>query len=612
VRSRDFLSRVTMSGAGAHGAGGDGAGGSAQRSSGSTVRVIACACALVLAVAAGASWEEGRAAPAQRPARQQALWEGALSRNIAKHIVRQQAVAATAAMPSAVQSRADAASARPPAAAPSAAASWPAAPRTGAPQHARSPAPHASTDTPAEELAKLAALKAEGILDEAAYSKAKAKVLAAEQPSQEAVPTPKAKLFDAFATAGSSNKKRKSDARPGARPGAQKLALSPPHPVHATAHKDTVTASAPKKPVLNVAKAKTPKRGSQEWERQQDAHFFDSLGESHTGAEKRAIHKIQERMERNKEERERFLRREASKVHGRDAKKKEEIARNEALEVKATIADRASDEGKSAAKAIDNQARTPALVEFWDKQMKAVGHSHSATNAARGEKNSPVNFWDKKMRQAAEQRLAAKAAAIREEAMQQHAVKADTKTSAPQTEKKVTRVAAGHGPKKGSPQWEREQDAKFFDSLGKNHGAQEREIRKIKDRVQRKQEEHALFEKEEEAKVHAEDVKAREEQRNAELAARQYTKSAFQDMDKHLSNINSDSVTGFKAMEAKELASEVERDHPNESSQQIAARAMKLLGLVMKGRHGDPQVSGTADNVSPMGPMGVAAQVGGV
>jgi hypothetical protein len=82
-------------------------------------------------------------------------------------------------------------------------------------------------------------------------------------------------------------------------------------------------------------------------------------------------------------------------------------------------------------------------------------------------------------------------------------------------------------------------------------------------------------------------------------------------MDRHLSHINSDSVTGFKTMEAKELASEVERDHPDMSAQQIAARAMKLLGMVMKDRHGDPQVS-AAVNVSPTGPMGVAPQVGGM
>ena len=76
------------------------------------------------------------------------------------------------------------------------------------------------------------------------------------------------------------------------------------------------------------------------------------------------------------------------------------------------------------------------------------------------------------------------------------------------------------------------------------------------------------------------------------------------------SHINSDSVSGFKQMEAKELASEVERDHPNESAAQIAARAMKLLQVVMKGRAADPQIAASSSVVSATGPMGVAPQVG--
>ena len=178
-------------------------------------------------------------------------------------------------------------------------------------------------------------------------------------------------------------------------------------------------------------------------------------------------------------------------------------------------------------------------------------------------------------------------------------------TAAPKFPNKATKA---HAPKKGSQQWEREQDASFFDSLGKGHAdAEEREIRKIQDSRERRNKLHELFEKKEEEKVHEGDMKARMEQRNAELAAKKYTTTAFQDMDKHLTNIKDDSVTGFKTMEAKELASEVERDHPNESAQQIAARAMRLLGLVMKDRHGDPQVAASV-NVSPMGPMGVASQ----
>jgi len=166
-------------------------------------------------------------------------------------------------------------------------------------------------------------------------------------------------------------------------------------------------------------------------------------------------------------------------------------------------------------------------------------------------------------------------------------------------------------PKRGSQEWERQSDANFFDSLDKSHtGSEEKEIRKIKDRALRRAKEHELREREEQEKVHLADVKARDQQRNAELAAKKYTQSAFKDMDKHLTHINDDSVTGFKTMEAKELASEVERDHPNESAQQIAARAMKLLGMVMKDSHGSPQVGAVQNNVSPLGPMGVAPQVG--
>lgn len=163
---------------------------------------------------------------------------------------------------------------------------------------------------------------------------------------------------------------------------------------------------------------------------------------------------------------------------------------------------------------------------------------------------------------------------------------------------------------KGSQEWERQADANFFDSLDKNESSEEKAARKIKDRVLRRAKEHELYERKEEERVHHMNVKAREEQRNAELAAQKYTKSAFKDMDKHLTHINQDSVTGFKAMEAKELASEVERDHPNESAGQIAARAMKLLGMVLKGQQSTPHVGAVQNIVSPLGPMGVAPQVG--
>ena len=49
--------------------------------------------------------------------------------------------------------------------------------------------------------------------------------------------------------------------------------------------------------------------------------------------------------------------------------------------------------------------------------------------------------------------------------------------------------------------------------------------------------------------------------------------------------LKDDSNQGFKSMEAKELATEVERAHPNESAGQIAKRAMKLLNVIMAKSH---------------------------
>ena len=588
----------------------DGVGVSAQRSGGwGVARVVAAGALLALVVAVGASWED-RGASTQRPARKEALWEGALSKSLAKHIVRQQAVVAPqhtvqaysrAAAPAVVGSKHASAA------------------RAAHPHQQTGSAPtEENADTPADQLAKLAALKAEGILDEASYRKARAKVVAEDHPAKPAL-APKAKLFDAFATAGASSKASATATAPGS----QKLALSPA-PKRKPALSSTHQHKASKTPLTRstavgegtvqaapVAKAEKPKKGSQEWEREQDALFFDSLGKSHTGAENLAIRRMRERLAHEKEERQRYELNEAHKELRKDTEVREEIAHNEATEVRASLADNAlkdgSVESKHGKSSTAKDARTPSLVAFWDKQMKTVEHQH---HAAKVTQHAPVQFWDKKMKEEAKQHLAAKAkAAARTDVPVGHKVATHLTVH-----KMGTHPIGAHGPTRGSPEWEREQDAKFFDSLGKSHtGAEEKAIRKIKDRDERRSAEHALKEREEEEKVHEGDMKAREEQRNAELAAKKYTKSAFQDMDKHLSNINSDSVTGFKTMEAKELASEVERDHPNESSQQIAARAMKLLGLVMKSRHGDPQVSSAStDNVSPMGPMGVAPQVGGV
>ena len=256
----------------------------------------------------------------------------------------------------------------------------------------------------------------------------------------------------------------------------------------------------------------------------------------------------------------------------------------------------------------DILSHTPASQELALKAMD-VHRSESPT----------VTFWDKQLKKVAMKHLADKALLAQKD-------EAATPTPAGKAgrEQKGTLAAQGHrtvqgaapakakGPPRGSQAWEREQDSKFFDSLGKDSNGQkeERKIRKIKNAWERRNAEHQLREKEEEAKVHAEDEMARRQQREAELAAKKYTTHTFKDMDKQLSHINSDSVSGFKQMEAKELASEVERDHPNESAAQIAARAMKLLQVVMKGRAADPQVAASSSVVSATGPMGVAPQVG--
>ena len=52
-------------------------------------------------------------------------------------------------------------------------------------------------------------------------------------------------------------------------------------------------------------------------------------------------------------------------------------------------------------------------------------------------------------------------------------------------------------------------------------------------------------------------------------------------------------MSGFKSMEAKELATEVERAHPNASANEIASRAMKLLKVIMSKSHSAlPSVGG--------------------
>ncbi|EKX55000.1 hypothetical protein GUITHDRAFT_131953 [Guillardia theta CCMP2712] len=160
----------------------------------------------------------------------------------------------------------------------------------------------------------------------------------------------------------------------------------------------------------------------------------------------------------------------------------------------------------------------------------------------------------------------------------------------------------GSNDARGSEAWERQADDDFFDSLDKNRDANERAKRtEIKRRSESEEEEHQAAERAEEEKVNRRYLDAKRRFMKQQQAAKKYTKDAFARMDAHQAHLRSDSFVGFKSIEAKELAREVERDHPNESASQIAARALKLLHVIMKSRSESPSLP-HLDSVGPIGP----------
>lgn len=150
-----------------------------------------------------------------------------------------------------------------------------------------------------------------------------------------------------------------------------------------------------------------------------------------------------------------------------------------------------------------------------------------------------------------------------------------------------------HRVARGSPEWEREQEDSFFDHMGSDHDVDER--RHLHAEVARRHQEHSSWEAKTDAeKKRAEEIYLAKKRRDAEqrLAAKKYTEQTFAAMNAHRVAIKQRSVDGFKSMEAKELATEVERENPHASAQVIAQKAMKLLHLVLKGRETElPSVS---------------------
>uniref|UniRef100_A0A7S0MHY8 Clathrin light chain n=1 Tax=Cryptomonas curvata TaxID=233186 RepID=A0A7S0MHY8_9CRYP len=142
-----------------------------------------------------------------------------------------------------------------------------------------------------------------------------------------------------------------------------------------------------------------------------------------------------------------------------------------------------------------------------------------------------------------------------------------------------------HRVPRGSPEWEREQEDSLFDHMGAAHTTDERQHLHVE--VARRTAEDSTWK----AMAAAEERKAHEvylakKRRDAEqrLAAKKYTEETFAAMNAHRVKIRNRSVDGFKSMEAKELATEVERENPHASAQVIAEKAMKLLHLVLQGR----------------------------
>jgi len=189
-----------------------------------------------------------------------------------------------------------------------------------------------------------------------------------------------------------------------------------------------------------------------------------------------------------------------------------------------------------------------------------------------------------------------------------HEKKADSKKVQHQTAAQNVKEH-GNGEKKdeakeGTTAWEREQDDNFFDSLDKRRTQQEKtHLTKYQQRTETEDETRRKDVAEEHAKVEKAYLDAKKRFAAQRLAAHQYTQRTFAAYEDHRSDINKDSESGFKSIEAKELATEVERDHPNESAQEIAKRAMKLLKVVMHGGSSLPTVPSTAGPGPPLAPL---------
>mmetsp|Transcript_5305 Transcript_5305/g.8491 ORF Transcript_5305/g.8491 Transcript_5305/m.8491 type:complete len:315 (+) Transcript_5305:449-1393(+) len=146
-----------------------------------------------------------------------------------------------------------------------------------------------------------------------------------------------------------------------------------------------------------------------------------------------------------------------------------------------------------------------------------------------------------------------------------------------------------------STKWERSADDAFFDSLDKHRESDEHtRLKQLEVKSEDEDHRQAARLKAEHEKIAREEEQAKLRFGREQAKAKAYTKKTFAEMADHQQQINKGSLTGFKGLEAKELAEEIERDHPNESAKQIAARALNLLHVVL---HQQPSLPSTSLSV---------------
>jgi len=173
-----------------------------------------------------------------------------------------------------------------------------------------------------------------------------------------------------------------------------------------------------------------------------------------------------------------------------------------------------------------------------------------------------------------------------------HAIAKAKHTAAKKAVAKKAVPAKPPGPAPGSTEWEIQQEDSFFDHMDQAHTSDEQ--KRLKSETIRAHKEVSSWRDQADSE-HRKTEAAYEakKKRDAEqrLAAKQYTHKVFEAMEQHRKAIRSRSMDGFKSMEAKELATEVERENPHASAQEIARKAMHLLRLVLHGRSQElPQV----------------------